>query len=239
MRTAPAIKEMRNDILFSGLGEKLIGLLRVYNGLFVKGIWMTLLLSALTVGIGVVLGSLIALLKMSKVKPLSWIATIYIEIIRGTPLLLQLYLFYFVVPGAVKLFSMSEFTSVATALALNSAAYVAEIIRAGIQSVDRGQTEAARSLGMTKRHTMWRIVFPQAVKNILPSLCNEFIMVIKETSLASTFFIGDLMTQYKVINGITYLAFEPLIIVGVIYFVMTFILSKFVAAYERRLKISD
>jgi len=213
-------------------------LLSKYSGLFVEGIGVTLLLSVITVAIGVILGSLLSLLKMSRVKPLSWLATIYIEIIRGTPLLLQLYLFYFVVPEMVPV-KMSEFTSVATALALNSAAYVAEIIRSGIQSVDKGQTEASRSLGMTKAQTMWRIVFPQAVKNILPSLCNEFIMVIKETSLASTFFIGDLMTQYKVIQGITYLAFEPLIIVGFIYFVLTFLLSKLVAAYVRRLKISD
>ena len=225
--------------MFSNFGAKMAGLLRNYSSLFISGIWMTLLLSALTVGIGVVLGSLLSLMKMSKIKPLSWIASIYIEIIRGTPLLLQLYLFYFVVPEAIKFINMSEFASVATALALNSAAYVAEIIRGGIQSVDKGQTEAARSLGMTKNQTMWRIVFPQAVKNILPSLCNEFIMVIKETSLASTFFIGDIMTQYKVVQGITFLAFEPLIIVGVIYFIMTFLLSKFVAAYERRLKVSD
>ena len=224
--------------MFSDFGLKMSRLLSKYSGLFVEGIGVTLLLSVITVAIGVILGSLLSLLKMSRVKPLSWLATIYIEIIRGTPLLLQLYLFYFVVPEMVPV-KMSEFTSVATALALNSAAYVAEIIRSGIQSVDKGQTEASRSLGMTKAQTMWRIVFPQAVKNILPSLCNEFIMVIKETSLASTFFIGDLMTQYKVIQGITYLAFEPLIIVGFIYFVLTFLLSKLVAAYERRLKISD
>jgi len=214
-------------------------LLSKYSGLFAEGLWVTLLLSMLTVAFGVVLGSFICTLKMSKIKPLSWLATIYIEVIRGTPLLLQLYLFYFVIPGVVKFVKMTEFSSVATALALNSAAYVSEIIRSGIQSVDKGQTEASRSLGMTKRQTMWRIVFPQAVKNILPSLCNEFIMVIKETSLASTFFIGDLMTQYKVIQGITFLAFEPLIIVGVIYFILTFLLSKLVAAYERRLKVSD
>lgn len=225
--------------MFNGLGERLVGILRNYSHLFVDGLWMTLLLSALTVGFGIVLGSLLSMLKMSKIKPLSWIASIYIEIIRGTPLLLQLYVFYFVVPNAIKFIDLSEFTSVALALALNSAAYVAEIIRSGIQSVDRGQSEASRSLGLTKRQTMWRIIFPQAIKNILPSLCNEFIMVVKETSLASTFFIGDLMTQYKVINGITYLAFEPLLIIGVIYFVLTFLLSKLVGVYERRLKASD
>ena len=224
--------------MFSDFGAKMTGLLSRYSGLFIKGVGVTLLLSVTTVSIGVVLGSLLSLLKMSKVKPLSWLATIYIEIIRGTPLLLQLYLFYFVIPEIVPI-KMSEFDSVATALALNSAAYVAEIVRAGIQSVDKGQSEASRSLGMTKLQTMWRIVFPQAVKNILPSLCNEFIMVIKETSLASTFFIGDLMTQYKIVSSVTFITFEPLIIVGVIYFILTFILSKLVAVYERRLKVSD
>lgn len=200
---------------------------------------MTLLLSALTVGFGVLLGSLLAICKMSKVKPLSWFSIGYIELIRGTPLLLQLYFFYFVIPNALKFIKISEFTSVAMALALNSAAYVAEIIRAGIQSVDRGQTEASRSLGLTKSQTMWKIVFPQAVKNILPSLCNEFIMVIKETSLASTFFIGDIMTQYKTIQGITFLAMEPLIIIAAIYMVLTSILSKLATMYERRLRASD
>ncbi|MDR3120533.1 MAG: amino acid ABC transporter permease [Clostridiales bacterium] len=225
--------------MWSGIGDKLVRIVARYHGLFLEGIGMTLLLSAITVLLGVVLGSFIALLKMSKFRPVSWLATIYIEIIRGTPLLLQLYFFYFVVPEALKFIEFNKFTSVAAALALNSAAYIAEIIRGGIQSVDRGQTEAARSLGLTSRQTMWEIVFPQAVKNILPSLCNEFVMVIKETSLASTFFVGDLMTQFKTIQGITYLSFEPLIVVGAIYFVMTFLLSKLVAAYERRLKASD
>ena len=225
--------------MFSGFWAKIFGLFRNYSMLFLTGTGMTLLLSALTVGFGVILGSLLAIMKMSRIKPLSWFAIGYIELIRGTPLLLQLYVFYFVIPNAIKFMSISEFTSVAMALALNSAAYVAEIIRAGIQSVDKGQTEASRSLGLTKSQTMWKIVFPQAVKNILPSLCNEFIMVIKETSLASTFFIGDIMTQYKTIQGITFLALEPLIIIAAIYMVLTSILSKLATQYERRLKASD
>ncbi|NMA06840.1 MAG: amino acid ABC transporter permease [Ruminococcaceae bacterium] len=200
---------------------------------------MTLLLSALTVAIGVFLGSFLAMMKMSKIYPIKWIANIYIEIIRGTPLLLQLYFFYFVIPEMIKFISFTKFSSVATALALNSAAYVAEIIRSGIQSVEKGQTEAARSLGLTKRQTMLKIVAPQAVKNILPALANEFIMVIKETSLASTFFVGDLMTSFKTIQGITYMSFEPLVIVGAIYLILTYLLSKLVAVYEGRLKASD
>jgi ABC-type amino acid transport system permease subunit len=173
------------------------------------------------------------------VKPISLLATAYVEIIRGTPLLLQLYFFAFLLPEMLPVLELSNFTCICVALVLNSAGYVSEIIRAGIQAVDYGQTEAARSLGMTARQTMVRVVFPQAVKNILPALCNEFVTVIKETSLASTFFIGDLMTSYNVIKGAMYLVLEPLIVVGIIYFVLTFTLSKAIAVLERRLKASD
>lgn len=225
--------------MWTHLGERILGLLSRYKVLFLEGVGMTLLLSALTVAIGVFLGSFLAMMKMSKIYPIKWIANIYIEIIRGTPLLLQLYFFYFVIPEMIKFINFTKFSSVATALALNSAAYVAEIIRSGIQSVEKGQTEAARSLGLTKRQTMLKIVAPQAVKNILPALANEFIMVIKETSLASTFFVGDLMTSFKTIQGITYMSFEPLVIVGAIYLILTYLLSKLVAVYEGRLKASD
>ena len=127
------------------------------------------------------------------------------------------------------------FTWTAVALAFNSAAYVSELIRSGIQAVDKGQTEAARSLGMNKIQTMIKVVLPQAVKNILPAIGSEFVSIIKETSMASTFFIGDLMTSYLKVKGATYLALEALIIVAVIYFVLTFFLSKVILAYERRL----
>ncbi len=135
--------------------------------------------------------------------------------------------------------NLSEFTCIAISLIINSAAYVSEVIRSGIQAVDHGQTEAARSLGLNGRQTMLRIVIPQAVKNILPALGNEFIMIIKETSLASTFFIGDLMTSYLKVKGVTWLNLECLIIVGIIYFVITFTLSKVVAAFERRMRAGE
>ena len=161
------------------------------------------------------------------------------EVIRGTPLLLQLYIGYFIVPLMVPALEIGTFASIAVALVINSAAYVSEVIRSGIQAVDIGQTEAARSLGLNKSQTMTKVILPQAIKNILPALGNEFVTIIKETSLASTFFVGDLMTSYLVVKGQTYLAFESLIIVGVLYFVLTFVLSKLVGAYERRLKQSD
>ena len=205
---------------------------------FLNGLMVTLTLSAVAVIIGTVFGSMLALCKMSGNKVLRLLVNIYIEVVRGTPLLLQLYIVHFMLPQVLG-FSIDTFPSVLTALVLNSAAYVAEIIRAGIQAVDKGQTEAARSLGLSKTQTMLRVVLPQAVKNILPTLCNEFIMVIKETSLASVFFIGDLMTSVHVLRGALFLTMEPLIIAGVIYFCVTFTLSKLVYFYERRMAAGD
>ena len=212
-----------------------------YWGLLLEGTANTLLLSALTVATGIVIGSLLALMRLSnfkigKVKPLSLISTAYTEIVRDTPLLVQLYFFYFLIPMMFPALELGKVFSVALALCLNSGAYVAEIIRAGISAVDKGQVEAARSLGLNYTQTLQKVVFPQAIRNILPALCNEFVSIVKESSLASTFFVGDLMTQYKTINGTMYLAIEPLIIVSIIYFVLGFVLSKGVAMVERRMK---
>ncbi len=225
--------------LFERMIPNIEKVLSRYPNLFLSGLGYTLLLSLITVSFGVLLGSLIALMRRSRFRPIAFIATAYVEIIRGTPLLLQLYFFAFLLPEMLPVLDLSNFTCICVALVLNSAGYVSEVIRAGIQAVDYGQTEAARSLGMTARQTMLRVVFPQAIKNILPALCNEFVTVIKETSLASTFFIGDLMTTYNTIKGAMYLVLEPLIVVGIIYFVLTFTLSKAIAVLERRLKASD
>ena len=214
-------------------------LLSKYGMNFVNGLGTTLLLAFISVAIGCVIGALVAIMKLSKNKPLNWIATVYIEIIRDTPLLLQLYFFYFLLPDILPALKLSKFTCIAVALVINSGAYMSEIFRSGIQSVDRGQTEAARSLGLSASQTMTRIVFPQAFKNVLPAMCNEFVAVTKETSLASTFYVGDLMTQYQTISGKTYLVIEPLIIIGIIYFVVTFTMSKLIAVLERRLKAGD
>ena len=188
---------------------------------------------------GAVFASVLALMKMSKIPPLRWLSTIYIEIIRGTPMLLQLYFFYFGLPMLIPALNKQKFLCIAIALICNSAAYVSEVIRSGIQAVDPGQKEAALSLGFSESKAMWFVVVPQAVKNILPALGNEFIMIIKDTSLGSTFFIGDLMTQYLVVKGATYLPIEPLVIVGVIYFIMTFVLSKVFGHFERKMKKAD
>ena len=203
-----------------------------------QGVGYTLLLSAIAVVFGAVLGLLLYLGRTARFKPLNWLCIAVVEVVRGTPMLLQLYVAYFLVPKILP-FQVTEFGSVAVGLVINSGCYVSEIFRSGIQAIDRGQTEAARSLGLNGRQTMMRIILPQAIKNILPALGNEFITVVKETSLASTFFVGDLMTSYLKVKGNTYLTMECLTIVGVIYFVLTFILSKLLSAFERRLKAHD
>ena len=208
---------------------------KYWRTFLIEGVTNTLLLTAIAVSIGAVIGVFVTLLKRSRFRVVRFLITVYIEVIRGTPILLQLYLFYFVLPELLPFFNLSAFAWVAIALSINSSAYVSEVFRSGIQAVDPGQTEAARSLGMSKGQTMVRIVLPQAIKNILPALGNEFIMILKETSLASTFFIGDLMTSYKVVSGATYLSMEPLIIVGVVYLCLTYPLSKLVAFFERRM----
>ena len=225
---------------FETICSNIVKILGEYWYIFlVKGVGITLLLSAITVAFGAILGSLFALAKMSRIPPLRWLVNIIVEVVRGTPILLQLYIGYFIVPQLLPFMEVSDFTSIAVALVINSAAYVSEIIRSGIQAVDRGQTEAARSLGLNGGQTMLRVVLPQAVKNILPALGNEFVTMIKETSLASTFYIGDLMTSYRAVKGRTYLALECQLIVGAIYFVLTFTLRKLIGLYERRLKSHD
>ena len=202
------------------------------------GVGYTLLLSVITVIFGAIIGLLICVGRMSKVKPLSWLCSVIVDIIRGTPMLLQIYVGYFLVPKLLP-FQVSEFAAVAVAFAINSGCYLSEAFRSGIQAVDRGQMEAARSLGLTYRQAMQNVILPQAIKNILPALGNEFVMIIKDTSLASTFFIGDIMTSYLKVKGITYLTMECLIIVAVIYYVLTKIISFILGKFEMRLKLSD
>lgn len=213
--------------------ENIVWVLERYSGLFAQGIYYTLILAAIAVTFGSIFGTMIALMKMSSMKPLSFLATAYIEVFRNTPLLLQLYIFYFLFPSIG--INLSPFMAVSVGLVLNTTAYISEIIRSGIQAVDHGQTEAARSLGLNSVQTFRKVILPQAMKNILPALANEFVTDIKETSLASTFFVGDLMTTYRTINGATYLSLEPLLIAGVLYFILGFFLSKLAAVLERRM----
>ena len=221
---------------FSQMFQNIVMLIKEYWHIYLlEGVSVTLELTVIAVLIGTILGSFVAMLKMSRFKIIRFFASVYIEIIRGTPILLQLYIFYFVLPELLPFLDFSDFTWVAIALSINSAAYVSEVIRSGIQAVDKGQTEASRSLGLSASQTMISIILPQAIRNILPALGNEFIMILKETSLASTFFIGDLMTAHKVVNGANFLPLESLTIVGCIYLCLTFPLSKLVAWFERKM----
>ena len=225
---------------FTQVGINIIELLSKYWRVFlVEGLVTTLEFTCIAVILGVILGTFVAMLKMSKFRIIRFLVSIYIEVIRGTPILLQLYVFYFVLPTLFPFLNLSQFMWVAIAMCVNSGAYVSEVIRSGIQAVDKGQTEAARSLGMNQRQTMIKIIIPQATKNVLPALCNEFVTVIKETSIACTFFVGELMTTYKTMTAALYLTIEPLIIVAAIYFFLNFTLSKAIAAFERRLQSGD
>ena len=212
-------------------------ILQEYGMIFVLGLWNTIWLSIVSVLLGSLLGILVALGRMSKSKFLSNLIHCYIELVRGTPMLLQLYFFWLVLP---KVFTdMPDILCILCALIFNASAYIAEIIRAGIQAVDNGQREAAQSLGMEERFILTKIIFPQAIKNILPALANEVIVMIKETSLASTFFIGELMTAYKSVQSATFLAIEPLCISGCIYLLLTIGLSHMTRRLEKRLKANE
>ena len=205
----------------------------------IKGLSATILLSIMTVVFGTLLGAVLSLVKIGNIKVFKWIVNAVVEVIRGTPMLLQLYVSTFLIPVIIP--AMNELENkklicISITLILNSAAYVSEIIRSGIEAVDKGQTEAARSLGLNRTTTMTKIVLPQAVKNILPALGNEFITVIKETSLASTFYVGELMTSYHIIVGKTHNSLPILMIIGIIYFILNFVLSKALGIFERRMK---
>ena len=214
-----------------------------YMPYYFEGIKYTLLISFVAVLFGAVFCSLLFYMKSSnfhiwKIKPLKIIAVAYIEIIRGTPMILQIFIVY---AGAEPFFGMdlSALQAAFVAIALNSAAYVSEIVRAGIDAVDKGQMEAARSLGMKKSTAMMLIVVPQAVRNILPAIGNEFVAVIKESSMASVVGVGELMYAAKIVQGSTYRSLEPLIVAAGFYFILTFTLGRVISLIERRMKVSD
>ena len=217
---------------------KIVKLLAKYYPVYLSGLWGTLWISAVTVLLGLVLGMLVALMRMSRSKLLNAVSGVYIEELRGTPILLQLYFFWIGLPKLVP-FELSDTQCIVVALAVNASAFISEIIRAGIAAVDKGQWEAARSIGLSETHVMTHVILPQAVKNILPALCNEFISTVKGTSLASVFFVGELMTSFKTVQSATFLALQSLTIVGVIYFILNFVLSRLLKILERRLMVSD
>lgn len=214
------------------------GFISKYGSFFLKGIKITILISLIGVALGSILGAFVALMKLSKIKIISWIASIYIEILRGTPMLVQVFIVFFGITAALGL-DISALVCGTIALVINSSAYIAEIIRAGINAVDKGQMEAARSLGLNYRQTMKSVIMPQAIKNILPALGNEFVTLIKESSIVSTIGVGEIMFNAQVVQGISFDPFTPLLVAAALYFVLTFILTRIMNMIEGRLNASD
>ena len=239
-----------------------------YFRLFLEGLITTVSLSALTVLFGFMLALVLALMRMSnicpfrfldkpgcgkvakvisKFNPVSLVANVYVEVFRATPLLVQLFIVYYILLAGVslpafKLFGFirfERFVPGVIALSLNSGAYLSEIIRSGIQSIDGGQTEAARSLGMTQWQNMQYIVLPQAIKNILPAIANEFVTIIKESSICYTIGVQEIMSAVANVKGATFSIGEPLIIAACVYFCLTFPTSKIIAYFERRMSRGD
>jgi len=218
-----------------------------YLTMFKEGLVCTLSLSFFTVLFGFVLALLLALMRMSKVRPLRWVASAYVEFFRATPLMVQLFLVYHVVLVGInlptyKLFGFIRFERFVPgifALSLNSGAYLSEIIRSGIQSIDLGQTEAARSLGMSQWQNMRYIVLPQAIKNILPAIANEFVTIIKESSICWTIGVQEIMYAVNSVKAATYSIAEPLVIAALLYFCLTFPTSKIIEYFERKMSRGD
>ena len=244
-----------------------------YAQLFQQGLVVTVLLSLFTVMIGFVLALILAvmrlsnfrpfrslgldkdghlrdggfLLALSKFNPLDFLATAYVEILRSTPVLVQILIIYYGVFSVIKLPSFMIFGFIkferffpgVVAMGMNSGAYLCEIIRSGLQSIDGGQTEAARSLGLSSWKTMRFIVLPQAIKNILPAIANEFVTIIKESAICYTIGVQDIMSAVNAVKGATYRMGEALIIATVLYFCLTFPTSKVIAHFERKMSRGD
>lgn len=240
-----------------------------YAELIGEGLVITILLAVFTVVLGFVLGILLAIMRMSDVRPfralgldkdghlrgkgflltlskfnpLSFLATVYVEIIRSTPVLVQIMIIYYGIFGmlidmprmTLGFIKMDRFIPGVVALGINSGAYLCEIIRSGIQSVDGGQNEASRSLGMSRGKTMRFIILPQALRNILPAIANEFVVIIKESAITYTIGVQDIMAAVNAIRGATFKVMEPLLVATALYFCLCFPTSKIIAYVERRM----
>ena len=202
--------------------------------LLIAGAGITIQITAISVGLGLIIGMFVGIARISNVKLLRWLAAIYIDFLRGTPLLVQIFLIYFALPVLLGQ-RVDPFIAAITACGINSGAYIDEIFRAGIQAIDEGQMEAGRSLGMTWVQTMRYIIVPQAFKNIVPPLGNEFIALLKDSSLVSVIGFEELTRRGQLIIARTYGSLEIWISVAIIYLVMTLTISRLVAYLEKRL----
>lgn len=226
-----------------GFFEQIAVILQRYYPYFLEGVKNTLIIAAMSVVLGVVFGTLMAIMRMCRIKPLKWIAIAYIEFVRGTPLMVQLMFIFYGLPMIGIEFpdvswipNFSRFMAGIVAMSINSCAYVAEVIRSGIQAVDDGQMEAARSIGFKYGESMRLVILPQAIRNILPALGNEFVTVIKESSIVSVIGISDLMYGTNGVIALTYRSLPCLAIAACLYFVLTFISSRLIAMLEKRMK---
>ena len=240
-----------------------------YAEMFGQGLAITVMLSIGTVAVGAVLGVILALMRMSDVRPFRWLgldkegrlrgpgvlttlskfnplsflATAYVEILRSTPVIVQIAVIYYGIFGVIdlptfSLFGITKFHRFfpgVVALGMNSGAYLCEIIRSGIQSIDGGQSEAARSLGLSQSQTLRFIILPQAIRNILPAIANEFVVIIKESAVTYTIGVQDIMAVVQSVKGATYLIMEPLLVATALYFCLYFPTSKLIAHFERRM----
>lgn len=245
-----------------------------YSTLFKQGLIVTILLSAFTVFFGIFLAFALAMMLLSDLRPfralekiktsnnckkkvfsalasfnpLKIIASAYVQFVRCTPMLIQIFLIYFFVFGnLIKLprftflgfIEFDRFFPAVVALALNSGGYMSDVIRGGIEGVDKGQTEAARCLGMSKAKTMYHIILPQAIKNILPAVANEFVTIIKESSVCFTIGVQDIMFNVKAVQSASFIIVEPLIVAAFLYFCLCYPASKIIQHFERRMRQSD
>ncbi|KZZ86204.1 MULTISPECIES: amino acid ABC transporter permease [Bacillaceae] len=201
------------------------------------GLGITLKLVALSALFGFTWAIVLALLKISRIKPLNWLADFYTSIFRGTPLVLQLLIIYFGLPQFIG--TIEPYWAAVAAFTLNSGAYISEVIRAGILAVDKGQREAAMALGVPYNQTMKDIILPQAFKNILPALVNEFITLTKESAIVTVIGLGDVMRRSYQVGADMYKYFEPLLFAGLIYYILVMILTMIGKLIERRLRQSD
>ncbi|WP_022795915.1 amino acid ABC transporter permease [Bavariicoccus seileri] len=214
---------------------------------FIDGTVVTIVLSLSTVIIGSIIGLIAASMQQSRFKFLHAIVKCYTQIVRGTPMLVQLFLWLYgfpiigisvpAMPFLGNVYGSREFLTAVVALSINSGGYICELLRGGLESIDKGQMEAGRSLGLSRRETMSSIIIPQAIRVVLPGLGNEFITMIKESSIVSVVGVFDVMYTTNIVKAATFSIFEPLIVVAAIYFVLTFILTSLLKILEKRLKV--
>jgi len=204
--------------------------------MLIKGLQVTLYIFVIAIILGFLIGLAIALFRLAPIKVLNGIAKVYVDIIRGTPFIVQLFFIYFGL-NSLQIISLNNTTAGIITVAINAGAYFAEIIRAGIQSIDKGQTEAARSIGFTSTQTMRFVVLPQAFRRMLPTITNQSIISLKDTSLLSVIGIADLTQQGQIQASATFEAFKIWLVVGVIYFIIIYLLTLLANFIERRVEL--